>query len=563
MMNSSDNIVLPLPPLDAADFDDDASNQAPVLPDNHPVNTTAAVPTNPFADPSFYIDDREFFELIQDTGVPMNEKEKSTWKQNPKKKKNKHITVVPFHYPKLYMLSEKLFKLYSEKKEQGVAFQKLSTNKSNVCHALGTFLASSRYYKLRSSVLAETEGVQASFANDAQYNNTDHLYFLNQSDVLKVFYNNNTTNVSDLLKTQQCDQVRAMLILFTDDMREYIDVCMKKGDKSNRQVLDGWESKKRAFYVVLLQKFIDAEVHVELPKKWFADNTKETINMKYGPDAWNSYNDLLNPNKPDRISLPFTTDHMKSMVDMTILEYNRVMVDYQKNTGGGDGNEEAFTTWDCREDLTFLNYDHKVKDNVYLTIIHMLDKEYQFPLTVVNDTLSEEAMIDDFKTPSAKTIRTTSTNSAFSIRSSFDSSDQHRSNDERNEMIRSLKNAADAMISSSNDVTSDMVENINKTADSIERFNSQLNDLKDQLKKIRKRMLLSDENTKKKLRKKEEHIHLDMKTAKDMVKTLKVTLTNQKDSLKKMNGLKSNEGEHSDSYDEYDAYDSDDDNSDV
>lgn len=169
-----------------------------------------------------------------------------------------------------------------------------------------------------------------------------------------------------------------------------------------------------------------------------------------------------------------------------------------------------------------------------------------------------------FKTPSAKTIRTTSTNSALFIRSSFDSSEQQRSNDERNEMIRSLKNAADAMISSSNDVTSDMVENINKTADSIERFNSQLNDLKDQLKKIRKRMLLSDENTNKKLRKKEEHIHLDMRTAKDMVKTLKVTLTNQKDSLKKMNGLKSNEGEHSDSHDEYDEYDdSDDDNSDA
>jgi hypothetical protein len=166
---------------------------------------------------------------------------------------------------------------------------------------------------------------------------------------------------------------------------------------------------------------------------------KETINMKYGPDAWDSYNDLLNPNKLDRISLPFTTDHMKSMVDMTILEYNQVMVDYQKNTGGGDGNEAAFTTWDCREDLTFLNYDHKVKDNVYLTIIHMLDKEYQFLLTVVNDTLSDEAIFDDFKTPLAKAIRMPSTHSAFSIRSMFDSSDHQRSNEDRNEMMRSLK----------------------------------------------------------------------------------------------------------------------------
>ena len=159
--------------------------------------------------------------------------------QNPKKKKNKHITVVPFHYPKLYLLSEKLFKLYSEKKDKKFAFQKLSSNKSNVCHALGAFVASSRYSKIRSSVMAETEGTQASFMNSAQYIDSNHFYFLSQSDVLKVFYNNNTTNVLDLLKAQQCNQVRAMLILFMDDLREYIDVCMKRGDKSNRLTLDG------------------------------------------------------------------------------------------------------------------------------------------------------------------------------------------------------------------------------------------------------------------------------------------------------------------------------------
>lgn len=99
---------------------------------------------------------------------------------------------------------------------------------------------------------------------------------------------------------------------------------------------------------------------------------------------------------------------------------------------------------------------------MYLMIIHMLDKEYKFPLTVVNDTLTDEAMIDDFKTPLAKAIYMLSTHSACSIQSSFDSSDRQRSNDDRNEMMRSLKNATNAIISSLNDITSDMVGNINK-----------------------------------------------------------------------------------------------------
>lgn len=56
-------------------------------------------------------------------------------------------------------------------------------------------------------------------------------------------------------------------------------------------------------------------MHRQGIKKQFPDSMKDTINMKCGPDEWDSYND-------DCISLTFTKDHMKSMVDITILEYN-------------------------------------------------------------------------------------------------------------------------------------------------------------------------------------------------------------------------------------------------
>ena len=45
----------------------------------------------------------------------------------------------------------------------------------------------------------------------------------------------------------------------------------------------------------------------------------------------------------------------------TILKYNKVMVDYSKNTGGGSGDESEIVIWQNRDEVSFVNYDRKEK----------------------------------------------------------------------------------------------------------------------------------------------------------------------------------------------------------
>ena len=78
-----------------------------------------------------------------------------------------------------------------------------------------------------------------------------------------------------------------------------------------------------------------------------------------------------------------------------MVEYNKVMNDYQKKTGGGDGDEVLFVSWDERDPIEFLDYDLKVKNNVHLTIIHMYDKQFDFPLTVRVDCIKLDYTVDD------------------------------------------------------------------------------------------------------------------------------------------------------------------------
>ena len=42
-----------------------------------------------------------------------------------------------------------------------------------------------------------------------------------------------------------------------------------------------------------------------------------------------------------------------------------------------------------------MNYDFKIKDSVYLAVVHMFNKLYEFPLVIVKDGVSTEFQIDD------------------------------------------------------------------------------------------------------------------------------------------------------------------------
>ena len=45
-----------------------------------------------------------------------------------------------------------------------------------------------------------------------------------------------------------------------------------------------------------------------------------------------------------------------------------------------------------------MNYDRKLKNTVYLTVVHMYNTMYDFPLVVVKDDVPAEFQIDDSRT---------------------------------------------------------------------------------------------------------------------------------------------------------------------
>jgi len=501
---------------------------------------------DPMLDKTNFLDQVEFFDLIQDVGVPLTAEEKEQWRENPKKKKNRRITHGDCHYSKIYTLAEKLYGIYEKKKAEGLSFQKLSVNKSNVCHAIGKCILSRRYSKARADIHAITDTELLSFANLPEYKDNDTLFFVRQSDILKVFYDANTTSVRDKMRFTQADRIRAVLLLFEEDMREYIPFCLNGKDKSGRLCLDEWESRRRRCYHLIRDKFTDAEVSVELPRKWYDEDTKLKIDAKHGFGKWDEYTKNLDPNDLERISIPRTDDDMKTLIGTTLVEYNKIMNDYQKNTGGGDGDEALFVSWEMRGEITFLNYDLKVKDNVYLTIIHMRDKQFNFPITIITDPIDPEFQIDDdsirgdgiVKTPSSG--RTTPSRIMYDIEAvSF--------NRERRALLSTLQDVVNGMNESNNfnnkstgESQQTLVHAINETTSTIEKCEKQHIDLKANL-KLKKRKLASSDNTEllqRKLLKEVEGCMRDIKNAKAMIKTLKYTLCSQREQLQSLSSTK-------------------------
>ena len=74
------------------------------------------------------------------------------------------------------------------------------------------------------------------------------------------------------------------------------------------------------------------------------------------------------------------------------------MINCTKNTGGGDGDDAAIVVQKERDEIEIVNYDYKIKDSVYLTLVHMFNKLYDFLLVVVKESVPTEFQIHDSQT---------------------------------------------------------------------------------------------------------------------------------------------------------------------
>ena len=146
----------------------------------------------------------------------------------------------------------------------------------------------------------------------------------------------------------------------------------------------------RAVLQKVHDRFHDKEVIVAHPNSWMR---QETID-KVGPNIHAN----LNPNDKQRIKIARTIDGIKIIIKTTTRQYNTIMNNYTKGTGGGSGHPANFANWQERDPLFFKDYDSHSKSS-YLTYIHMFNQQYDHPMVKVHDQLPNEARIEDISGP--------------------------------------------------------------------------------------------------------------------------------------------------------------------
>ena len=299
---------------------------------------------------------------------------------------------------------------------------------------------------------------------------------------------------------------------------------------------------------------------VSLPSKWFDEITKIKINEKVGENAWEKLTEQFDPNKPHRISLPRTEDHMKIIVGNVIREYNTVMEDYTKNTGGGDSDETSHIVWQEHKDAAaIVHYDRKVKGADHCA--SMWSKIY-FLLVTTKDPIPDSCQVDDdagdnisnlgLPSPSGSSNKVPSNRQADTVLTAQRVKLTNVMDKLLVEMQQSRPEEHECRETDVIDRQNDVIGMINTTNETLEKFGEKLAEL------VGKKKRIHAANDERRKSKKLKTIEGDIKQAKSMIKTMKKTLRQQQEALEKVNGGAS-DGQNSD--DDSSSSDSDDSNS--
>ena len=75
--------------------------------------------------------------------------------------------------------------------------------------------------------------------------------------------------------------------------------------------------------------------------------------------------------------------------------YNKCMEHYTKRTGGGAGHPEKFHNWKNSDSKWIAYYLNDQECNLFLAVIHMSDKEFNFPMVKIMGSMPTKSQIDD------------------------------------------------------------------------------------------------------------------------------------------------------------------------
>ena len=348
------------------------------------------------ADTHLHLEREIFFDLLQDGGIEMTDVEAMSYKSTlaKPKRKSKKIAFGTRFFSDLYTLSSRVWDIISQFRHEFPRLPKGGTNKSAYLHDIGKIIAMER----KAFSMADVHGI----GNDgcesisdlvAKHEDKETIFVLSQKMLLNSLYSKYGP-VPASKKPTNDDKVRVMGLLFNNpNLREYLPDMLGKTRGGSRANLDAAPARKRAGFRGLFIDFIDPEIVVTIPEQWFQDSTKEKVDSSKGAGTFDEFGHI-NPNNIDRIRLPWTEKEVSSIFNSVMLEYNPAMHNWMKGTGGGSGAPEDFSIWQNRDPIHFIDYSNQPA-RIYLSLVYMWDKKYNFILVTQKDTMPEYAAIDD------------------------------------------------------------------------------------------------------------------------------------------------------------------------
>ncbi len=185
-----------------------------------------------------------------------------------------------------------------------------------------------------------------------------------------------------------------MGILLSNQVCGFLPDIMGIAAGGNRQQLDASQGRQALGWNLTLDLLVDLNHTIHLPERWGLPETKKEINERLGDNAYEKYG-KFNPNQHDRISLPWILPLLKTIFGMVRKSCNRVMDRYTMGTGGGSGMPENYVIWQEREETMITGYITQITADLYLTVVYMWDRMYNFPFVTTRAQIPQEARIDD------------------------------------------------------------------------------------------------------------------------------------------------------------------------
>ena len=334
-----------------------------------------------------------FFDKLQDLGVDMTDKQRADYEKNKEKKERGRITYNGRLYQNLHQLAELVYNKMVEHKE---VFDDLPTasNKGKVVHRIGKQIAATRCQVTRADIHTRAPGeVNLDLFNSDEYKDKNELFVLAQRDIIQFCCHAYRKKVG-VRKMTNDDKVRAIGIAMTDpNVRSLIGDMLGKTKGGSRRQLDAQPASSRSGFKMLYDKFVDQDFTVPIPELWDEEATRKKIIAKVG-SAQFEIHCQFDPNDESRIKMDWTEKEVQAIFRQVAVDYQKMMDKWMMGTGGGPGAPENFSIWQDREETETAGYIEQACD-VYLSLVYIWDKEYDFVFVTKKDSLPSHMHIGD------------------------------------------------------------------------------------------------------------------------------------------------------------------------